>query len=98
MSIRRPMIAAVALARGSSGVPHADAASDPEQQMQVRRQQLDAVKTQLCNMQQGKKQEEAKAKAEESANHGEHEVCHQRRIVFCGRALSASLERIGAPS
>ena len=64
MNSQRALIAAVAFACGaSSGIARADAVSDLQKQMEVLQQQLDAVKTQLSNMQQERKEEQAKGSA-----------------------------------
>ena len=63
MNMKRPLIAAVALACGTYGVAHADDVGDLKAQMELLQKQLDAVKTQLYNMQEQKKVEEAKEKA-----------------------------------
>lgn len=63
MNMKRPLIAAVALACGTSGVAYADDVGDLKAQMEQLQKQLDTVKTQLYNMQEQKKQEDAKEKA-----------------------------------
>ena len=62
MNVKLPLMAAVAVACGTCGIANADEMSDLKSQMELLQKQLDTVKTQLYNMQEQKKQEEAKAK------------------------------------
>ena len=62
MRFRNIAISAGAVAFCASGVVHADDVSDLKAQMEVLQKQLDTVKTQLYNMQESKKKEEASEK------------------------------------
>lgn len=64
MRFRNIALSAGAAAFCASGIVHADDVSDLKAQMEVLQKQLDSVKTQLYNMQEAKKKEEATAKAE----------------------------------
>ena len=60
MNFKRIVLAASSLAIAFAGPAHADATSDLQAQMEVLQKQLDAVKTQLYDMQQKQKSAEAK--------------------------------------
>ena len=79
MNIKFPLIGAVFLACGTYGVAHADDVSDLKAKMELLQKQLDAVKAQLNNMQEEKKQEEARAKAEPK---GEPFLAHKPGDAF----------------